>query len=94
MQCFAVFSNRLTHSWVSTKGILVAYCLFTPLPSSMIFGQTGDDPDVGQLPPVMIIADAPGTDTRTVTVLGGDQITLGGIQEIRDFQTVLPNLSV
>ncbi len=60
-------------------------------------GQAGlaqSDEDAGQLPPVMIISEAPQTESRSVTLLSGDTITLGGIQEVRDIQTALPNFTV
>ena len=60
-------------------------------------GQVGlaqSDEDAGQLPPVMIISEAPQTESRSVTLLSGDTITLGGIQEVRDIQTALPNFTV
>ena len=62
-----------------------------------VLGQTGlaqSDEDAGELPPVMIISEAPQTDSRSVTLLSGDTITLGGIQEVRDIQTALPNFTV
>jgi len=61
------------------------------------FGQAGlaqSDEDAGTLPPVMIISEAPQTESRSVTLLSGDTITMGGIQEVRDIQTVLPNFTV
>jgi iron complex outermembrane receptor protein len=57
-------------------------------------GLAQSDGDVGQLPPVMIISEAPQTESRSVTLLSGDTITLGGIQEVRDIQTALPNFTV
>ena len=62
-----------------------------------VLGQTGlaqSEEDAGELPPVMIISEAPQTDSRSVTLLSGDTITLGGIQEVRDIQTALPNFTV
>ncbi len=62
-----------------------------------MLGQTGlaqSEEDAGELPPVMIISEAPQTDSRSVTLLSGDTITLGGIQEVRDIQTALPNFTV
>ena len=62
-----------------------------------VLGQGGlaqSDGDAGQLPPVMIISEAPQTESRSVTLLSGDTITLGGIQEVRDIQTALPNFTV
>ena len=65
-----------------------------------VLGATGQeglaqsDEDAGQLPPVMIISEAPQTESRSVTLLSGDTITLGGIQEVRDIQTALPNFTV
>ena len=50
--------------------------------------------DAVKLLPVMIISEAPQTESRSVTLLSGDTITLGGIQEVRDIQTALPNLTV
>ena len=57
-------------------------------------GLAQSDEDAGQLPPVMIISEAPQTESRSVTLLSGDTITLGGIQEVRDIQTALPNFTV
>lgn len=57
-------------------------------------GLAQSDGDAGQLPPVMIISEAPQTESRSVTLLSGDTITLGGIQEVRDIQTALPNFTV
>ena len=62
-----------------------------------VVGQTGlaqSEEDAGELPPVMIISEAPQTDSRSVTLLSGDTLTIGGIQEVRDIQTVLPNFTV
>jgi iron complex outermembrane receptor protein len=65
-----------------------------------VLGATGQeglaqsDEDAGQLLPVMIISEAPQTESRSVTLLSGDTITLGGIQEVRDIQTALPNFTV
>ena len=47
-----------------------------------------------ELPPVMVISQAPETETQSVTLLSGDTITLGGISEVRDIQTALPNFTV
>ncbi|SVB26456.1 uncharacterized protein METZ01_LOCUS179310, partial [marine metagenome] len=61
------------------------------------FGQAAlaqSDGEAGELPPVMIISEAPQTESRSVTLLSGDTITLGGIQEVRDIQTALPNFTV
>jgi iron complex outermembrane receptor protein len=57
-------------------------------------GLAQSDEDAGQLLPVMIISEAPQTESRSVTLLSGDTITLGGIQEVRDIQTALPNFTV
>ena len=57
-------------------------------------GLAQSDEDAGELPPVMIISEAPQSDARSVTLLSGDTITLGGIQEVRDIQTALPNFTV
>ena len=62
-----------------------------------VFGQMGlaqSEEDASELPPVMIISEAPQTESRSVTLLSGDTITLGGIQEVRDIQTALPNFTV
>ena len=62
-----------------------------------VLGQTGlahSEEDAGELPPVMIISASPQTDSRSVTLLSGDTLTIGGIQEVRDIQTVLPNFTV
>ena len=56
------------------------------------WAQSGED--AGQLPPVMILSEAPRAESRSVTLLSGDTITLGGIQEVRDIQTSLPNFTV
>ena len=39
-------------------------------------GLAQSDGDAGQLPPVMIISEAPQTESRSVTLLSGDTITL------------------
>ena len=59
-------------------------------------GQAGlaQEEDTGELPPVMVISKAPETETQSVTLLSGDTITLGGISEVRDIQTALPNFTV
>ena len=57
-------------------------------------GWAQTDDDAGELPPVMILSEAPQAESRSVTLLSGDTITLGGIQEVRDIQTVLPNFTV
>jgi len=62
-----------------------------------VVGQPGlaqSEEDAGELPPVMIISEAPQTDSRSVTLLSGDTLTIGGIQEVRDIQTILPNFTV
>ena len=46
------------------------------------------------LPPVMVITESVNSDSSSVTVLSGETITIGGIQEVRDIQTALPNFSV
>tara|TARA_Y100000739_G_scaffold197433_1_gene180016 strand:- start:3676 stop:5850 length:2175 start_codon:yes stop_codon:yes gene_type:complete len=53
--------------------------------------QDGED---DMLPPVMVISEVANTESSSVTVLSGDVITIGGIQEVRDIQTALPNFSV
>ena len=57
-------------------------------------GLAQSNEDAVQLLPVMIISEAPQTESRSVTLLSGDTITLGGIQEVRDLQTALPNFTV
>ena len=47
-----------------------------------------------ELPPVMILSEASQSESRSVTLLSGDTITLGGVQEVRDIQTSLPNFTV
>ncbi len=56
------------------------------------WAQSGED--ASELPPVMILSEASQTESRSVTLLSGDTITLGGIQEVRDIQTSLPNFTV
>ena len=46
------------------------------------------------LPPVMVITESVNSDSSSVTVLSGETISIGGIQEVRDIQTALPNFSV
>ena len=46
------------------------------------------------LPPVMVITESVNSDSSSVTLLSGETITIGGIQEVRDIQTALPNFSV
>ncbi|MEE2947248.1 MAG: TonB-dependent receptor [Verrucomicrobiota bacterium] len=57
-------------------------------------GWAQTDEDADELPPVMILSEATQTESRSVTLLSGDTITLGGIQEVRDIQTSLPNFTV
>ena len=59
-------------------------------------GQTGltQEEASDELPPVMVISQAPETENQSVTLLSGDTITLGGISEVRDIQTALPNFTV
>ncbi|MCP4824253.1 MAG: hypothetical protein GY892_09075, partial [Shimia sp.] len=82
-------SNRITTGkYIVSASVMVGLCML---------GQTGlaqSEEDAGELPPVMIISEAPQTESRSVTLLSGDTITLGGIQEVRDIQTALPNFTV
>ncbi len=82
-------SNRITTGkYIVSASVMVGLCML---------GQTGlaqSEEDAGELPPVMIISEAPQTESRSVTLLSGDTITLGGIQEVRDIQTALPNDTV
>jgi len=72
--------------------------LFAPVMAGLFaLGQAGwaqSGEAAGELPPVMILSEAPQAESRSVTLLSGDTITLGGIQEVRDIQTVLPNFTV
>ena len=60
--------------------------------NQVILAQSDEAAD--ELPPVMILSEAPQSESSSVTLLGGDMVTLGGIQEVRDIQTVLPNFTV
>ncbi|GIT05931.1 MAG: hypothetical protein CM1200mP29_13420 [Verrucomicrobiota bacterium] len=80
--------KRVIGKNVVTVSMVVGIC---------VVGETGlaqSEQDAGELPPVMIISEAPQTDSRSVTLLSGDTLTIGGIQEVRDIQTVLPNFTV
>ena len=59
--------------------------------SKVVFAQ---DESNDFLPPVMVITESVNSDSSSVTVLSGETITIGGIQEVRDIQTALPNFSV
>ena len=60
--------------------------------NQVILAQSDETAD--ELLPVMILSEAPQSEASSVTLLGGDMVTLGGIQEVRDIQTVLPNFTV
>ena len=70
--------------------------LLTTAATLSAIGQAGlaQEEASGELPPVMVISQAPETETQSVTLLSGETITLGGISEVRDIQTALPNFTV
>ena len=70
--------------------------LLTTAATLSALGQAGlaQEEASGELPPVMVISQAPETETQSVTLLSGETITLGGISEVRDIQTALPNFTV
>ena len=68
----------------------LALCLFCEFNQPVVAQYETDD----MLPPVMVISESANKESSSVTVLNGDMITIGGIQEVRDIQTALPNFSV
>ena len=81
--------NKINGKWQKPLLITTAATL-----SSLGQAGLGQEEDTGELPPVMVISEAPETETQSVTLLSGDTITLGGISEVRDIQTALPNFTV
>ena len=81
--------QKLNKSW--RKPVLL-----TTAATLSVLGQVGmaQEETSGELPPVMVISQAPETESQSVTLLSGETITLGGIQEVRDIQTALPNFTV
>ena len=70
--------------------------LLTTAATLSALGQAGlaQEEASDELPPVMVISQAPETETQSVSLLSGDTIRLGGISEVRDIQTALPNFTV
>ena len=82
-------ANKINGKWQKPLLITTAATL-----SSLGQAGLGQEEDTGELPPVMVISEAPDTETQSVTLLSGNTITLGGISEVRDIQTALPNFTV
>ena len=82
-------SRNLSNNWRKQVLITTAATLSALGPLGM-----AQEESAGELPPVMVISEAPETESQSVTLLSGDTITLGGIQEVRDIQTALPNFTV
>ena len=82
-------TNKPKRNWQKPVLLTTAATL-----SSLGQASFAQEEDTGELPPVMVISQAPETETQSVTLLSGETITLGGISEVRDIQTALPNFTV